>query len=88
MCTHRKRKIYEPPRFMTINQCIDQLLEIEETRKEGGTGCRSSGLECGVSRLLLSLPELSRSWSASQSTRPTRSAWAWHVWGPTTKRYE
>ena len=30
----RGRKIYEPPRFMTINQCIDQLLLVEEKRKE------------------------------------------------------
>eukprot|EP00123_Amoebidium_parasiticum_P021269 comp64517_c0_seq1/m.47968 comp64517_c0_seq1/g.47968 ORF comp64517_c0_seq1/g.47968 comp64517_c0_seq1/m.47968 type:complete len:279 (-) comp64517_c0_seq1:26-862(-) len=28
------RKIYEPPRFMTINQAVDQLLEIEEKRGE------------------------------------------------------
>lgn len=33
MC--RGRKIYEPPRFMTVNQCIEQLLEAEETRKQG-----------------------------------------------------
>lgn len=30
----RNRKIYEPPRYMTVQQCIDQLLEIEDTRKE------------------------------------------------------
>ncbi|KAF2070293.1 hypothetical protein CYY_008385 [Polysphondylium violaceum] len=30
----RGRKIYEPPRFMTVNQCIEQLLEIEEIRNE------------------------------------------------------
>jgi len=29
--------VYEPPRFMTIKQCIEQLLEVEEKRKEGGT---------------------------------------------------
>lgn len=28
----RGRLIYEPPRFMTINQCVEQLLEIEENR--------------------------------------------------------
>merc|ERR1712209_337359 len=27
--------VYEPPRFMTIRQCIDQLLEIEQKEKEG-----------------------------------------------------
>lgn len=32
----RGRKIYEPPRYMTINQAIAQLLEIEANRKEGG----------------------------------------------------
>lgn len=26
--------IYEQPRYMTINQCIDQLLEVEDKRKE------------------------------------------------------
>ncbi|KAJ3319519.1 diphthine synthase [Boothiomyces sp. JEL0866] len=30
----RGRKIYEPPRFMSNNTCISQLLEIEEKRKE------------------------------------------------------
>jgi diphthamide biosynthesis methyltransferase len=32
--------VYEPPRFMTIKQCIEQLLEVEEKRKEGGNGPR------------------------------------------------
>ncbi|RKP37034.1 diphthine synthase [Dimargaris cristalligena] len=30
----RGRKIYEPPRYMTINQCIEQLLEVEAKRGE------------------------------------------------------
>ncbi|KAI9015057.1 tetrapyrrole methylase [Gaertneriomyces semiglobifer] len=30
----RGRKIYEPPRYMTVNQCVEQLLEVEERRKE------------------------------------------------------
>ncbi|KYR00458.1 diphthamide biosynthesis protein 5 [Tieghemostelium lacteum] len=30
----RGKKIYEPPRFMTVNQCCEQLLEIEELRNE------------------------------------------------------
>ncbi|KAJ1907630.1 diphthine synthase [Tieghemiomyces parasiticus] len=30
----RGRKIYEPPRYMTVNQCVDQLLEVEEKRGE------------------------------------------------------
>lgn len=31
----RGRAIYEPPRYMTVNTAVDQLLEIEEIRKEG-----------------------------------------------------
>jgi len=31
----RGRKIYEPPRFMTVAQGLGQLLEIEKERKEG-----------------------------------------------------
>ena len=31
----RGRKIYEPPRYMTVGQCARQMLEIEEVRKEG-----------------------------------------------------
>ncbi|EPS58751.1 hypothetical protein M569_16063, partial [Genlisea aurea] len=30
----RGKKVYEPPRFMTINTAIQQLLEVEENRKE------------------------------------------------------
>eukprot|EP01112_Ceratiomyxa_fruticulosa_P007180 TRINITY_DN1852_c0_g1_i2.p2 TRINITY_DN1852_c0_g1~~TRINITY_DN1852_c0_g1_i2.p2 ORF type:complete len:120 (-),score=25.65 TRINITY_DN1852_c0_g1_i2:29-388(-) len=30
----RGKKVYEPPRFMTVNQCIEQLLYIESERKE------------------------------------------------------
>ncbi|TFK74641.1 Diphthine synthase [Pluteus cervinus] len=31
----RGRKIYEPPRYMSIPQAVSQLLEIESTRQEG-----------------------------------------------------
>ncbi|KAI9167078.1 Diphthine synthase-like protein [Paramyrothecium foliicola] len=31
----RGRMIYEPPRYMTVGQCAQQMLEIEEERKEG-----------------------------------------------------
>jgi diphthine synthase len=31
----RGRKIYEPPRYMTVNQAIEQLLEVEEKRQQG-----------------------------------------------------
>lgn len=30
----RNRLIYEPPRYMTVNQCVEQLLEIEDLRDE------------------------------------------------------
>ncbi|ELP92068.1 diphthine synthase, putative [Entamoeba invadens IP1] len=29
------RDIFEPPRYMTINQCIDQLLQVENSQKSG-----------------------------------------------------
>jgi len=29
----KNRKIYEPPRFMSVNQCIEELLEAEEKNK-------------------------------------------------------
>ncbi|UZP45760.1 hypothetical protein NXS19_013572 [Fusarium pseudograminearum] len=31
----RGRLVYEPPRYMTVGQCAQQMLEIEEERKEG-----------------------------------------------------
>lgn len=31
----RGRKIFEPPRYMTVAQCASQMLETEETRQEG-----------------------------------------------------
>ncbi|RFU30571.1 hypothetical protein B7463_g5786, partial [Scytalidium lignicola] len=34
----RGRKIYEPPRYMTVGQCASQMLEIEEIKKEEGEG--------------------------------------------------
>lgn len=45
----RGRKIYEPPRFMTVAQCASQMLEIEEERGEGI--CGSNALAVGVARL-------------------------------------
>ncbi|ORZ33567.1 tetrapyrrole methylase [Catenaria anguillulae PL171] len=30
----RGRLVYEPPRYMTVNQAVEQMLEIEEKRKE------------------------------------------------------
>ena len=31
----RGRKIFEPPRFMTVNQCCQQLIEVEHKRQLG-----------------------------------------------------
>lgn len=31
----RGRRIFEPPRYMTVAQCAAQMIEVEETRKEG-----------------------------------------------------
>ncbi|KAG9290906.1 hypothetical protein G9A89_011056 [Geosiphon pyriformis] len=45
----RGRKIYEPPRYMTINQAIKQLLEIEEKRKENTYNKHT--LAIGIARL-------------------------------------
>jgi hypothetical protein len=33
---YRGRKIYEPPRYMSVNTAVEQLLEIEEKRQENG----------------------------------------------------
>ena len=45
----RGRKIYEPPRFMTVAQCAGQMLEIEEEKKERVCGKRN--LAVGVARV-------------------------------------
>ena len=45
----RGRKIYEPPRFMSVAQCARQMLEIEEDRDEGICGSRT--LAVGVARI-------------------------------------
>lgn len=45
----RGRKIYEPPRYMTVAQCASQMLEIEEERKEGIYGPDS--LAVGAARV-------------------------------------
>lgn len=45
----RGRKIYEPPRYMTVAQCAAQMLETEETRAEGVYGPDS--LAVGVARI-------------------------------------
>ncbi len=45
----RGRKIYEPPRFMTVAECASQMLEIEDSRGEGVYQPRS--LAIGVARI-------------------------------------
>lgn len=45
----RGRKIFEPPRYMTVGQCARQMLEVEETRREGVYGPES--LAVGAARV-------------------------------------
>ncbi|KAK6507345.1 diphthine synthase [Arthrobotrys musiformis] len=45
----RGRKIYEPPRYMTVAQCASQMLTIEEVRQEGVYS--KDSLAIGVARL-------------------------------------
>lgn len=45
----RGKPVYEPPRYMTINTCIEQLLEIEADRQEGVTTAESQCV--GVARV-------------------------------------
>jgi len=45
----RGRKIYEPPRFMTVSQAVEQLMQIEE-KKQGGLATADSEM-VGIARL-------------------------------------
>lgn len=45
----RGRRIYEPPRYMTVAQCAEQMLEAEEIRDEKVYG--SESLAIGVARV-------------------------------------
>jgi diphthine synthase len=45
----RGKTVYEPPRYMTVNTALQQLLEIEEKRREGAYD--ASTLAVGMSRL-------------------------------------
>lgn len=45
----RGRRIYEPPRYMTVGQCAQQMLEVEEDKKEGAYGPDS--LAIGAARV-------------------------------------
>ena len=45
----RGRRIFEPPRYMTVAQCASQMLEIEDQRSEGVY--RTDSLAIGVGRV-------------------------------------
>ena len=45
----RGKKVFEPPRYMTVAQCASQMLETEETRQEGIYGPDS--LAVGAARV-------------------------------------
>jgi len=45
----RGRKVYEPPRFMTVSQALEQLREVEKNRGEGVAA--DSSLAIGIARL-------------------------------------
>ena len=45
----RGKKIFEPPKYMTVAQCASQMLEIEEERKEGVYG--DDSLAIGAARI-------------------------------------
>lgn len=45
----RGKIVYEPPRFMTVAQCAEQMIEVEE--KRGGYVCGKNQLAVGVARL-------------------------------------
>eukprot|EP00892_Ulva_mutabilis_P001251 jgi/Ulvmu1/11126/UM071_0009.1 len=45
----RGKPVYEPPRYMTVKTCIEQLLEIEEKREEGAATGSTMGV--GVARM-------------------------------------
>ena len=45
----RGRRIFEPPRYMTVAQCAGQMLEIEAEKGEGL--CRPQSLAVGVARI-------------------------------------
>lgn len=34
----RGRKVYEEPRYMTVNTCIEQMLQVEEEKRAAGGG--------------------------------------------------
>ena len=48
----RNRKIFEPPRFMSVRQAADQLIQISEIRAGGDCpGVKNDTLAIGVARV-------------------------------------
>lgn len=47
----RGRRIFEPPRYMTINQAIEQVLEVERQHKGGAVAEDGSSFAIGVARI-------------------------------------
>lgn len=47
----RGRKIYEPPRYMSIKQAVEQVLEVEREKKGGAVSEDGSTLAVGVARV-------------------------------------
>ncbi|KAJ3438083.1 diphthine synthase [Anaeramoeba flamelloides] len=45
----KRRKIYEPPRYMTVNQAIEQLFEVEEKKQK--KICTPDTLAVGLARV-------------------------------------
>lgn len=45
----RGRRIYEPPRYMTVGQCAEQMLEVEAARLQGV--CGDEALALGAARV-------------------------------------
>jgi len=45
----RGKMVYEPPRFMTVAQCAQQMVEVEDEKQEGAYGGRS--LAVGAARV-------------------------------------
>lgn len=44
----RGKKIYEPPRFMTVSQAADQLIQIIQRRREEGEELGELNLICFI----------------------------------------
>ena len=76
----RGKKKFLPPRFMTVNTALEQLLIVEEKRKEGGTCNAASpvgnGGLAGDALLWCCACVLDE---CQRSARP-RCALVWHVW--------